>query len=322
MHFAPPKTQRRPGQKRDGKRESQRRSQRHSQRHSQLERDHMRNVHVEDAINAMLVEDGVRNAMLIQPQDYGNHDHTEMPTQQIISSLQALCPTLHMSTNYETYQGVLFSKKNYNGKKDIDLNAMGQLLDYPCYEGFDDLDRNQEHYELTIYLYFADGEKKDWISNVCPNLEKKPVMEAMAKKALAALQSPKRRHMLQYVKKEVINVQVEVRRNVPTVMVLRKLMDSSNGFFDNDELRTMEMAFYALDFETETAQRITYELFEPDNDVHRGMMIHLLIQEIHPLMSPFFPLQKHPVEKQEIDGIRKEMEQTMQFAFYYTKHQK
>ena len=104
-------------------------------------------------LNCILVNENVRPAMLVQPADYKEANHEGPKMKYIIEGIQKMFPYLIVSSQYENYQGVIISKMNYNGKKDISLVEMGKLLGYPCYQDFD-ATNNLMMTELVILYRF------------------------------------------------------------------------------------------------------------------------------------------------------------------------
>ena len=128
----------------------------------------------------------IRPAFLIQPIDYGETSHNDTKTRYILQCIKYNFPNLIHSFQYENYQGIIISKSNYNGVHDIDNTAIGQILGYPCYLEFDNLDRNNETYAITVMVKLNDGNEIDVFSNVCKDLTYLNMFEKIAQKSNAS----------------------------------------------------------------------------------------------------------------------------------------
>ena len=60
-------------------------------------------------LNCILVNENVRPAMMVQPADYKEASHIEPKTKYIIEEIKKMFPNLLVSSDYETYQGVIIS---------------------------------------------------------------------------------------------------------------------------------------------------------------------------------------------------------------------
>ena len=131
-------------------------------------------------MNVILVNENVRPAMLIQPQDYREYDETGPITSNILLKLKEKFPKLIFSGNYELYQGIIVSKKDYN-HQNISLQKMGKILGYPCYLDFNP-ESDKERYLIDIR---ADYNEKSFqlLANICFNPEIISEFEIFAKNA-------------------------------------------------------------------------------------------------------------------------------------------
>jgi hypothetical protein len=110
-------------------------------------------------MNCILVDKGIRPAMLIQPQDYGEVTWNDPHTKQILDSIQTKFPRLKQSHHYEKYQGIIVSKQNFNGKT-IDNTEMGRILGYPCYEDYETSNSEDVEYTQSLMAQLP-GEEDD-----------------------------------------------------------------------------------------------------------------------------------------------------------------
>ena len=104
-------------------------------------------------LNAILVNERVRSAMLVQPQDYKERTGTDPITLSIVNKIKRLFPELYSIDKYETYQGTIISKKPYDGDKaTISLGKMGKILGYPCFNDYETLNREEPLYDLQLVV--------------------------------------------------------------------------------------------------------------------------------------------------------------------------
>lgn len=108
---------------------------------------------IENILNAILVKEGVRPAMLIQPADYGEATGTDKKTSSIVNAIIKLFPNLVSSDDYQDYQGTIISKQSYDGT-DISLNRMGEILGYPCFSDFETLNREEPLFKLDLKVSY------------------------------------------------------------------------------------------------------------------------------------------------------------------------
>ena len=83
-------------------------------------------IGIENIINLILVNEGVRPAMLLQPQDHGEATGADPKTKKILDAMKIEFPNLIYSENYQIYQGIIISKVNYNDQT-ISLEKMGEI---------------------------------------------------------------------------------------------------------------------------------------------------------------------------------------------------
>jgi len=244
-------------------------------------------------MNVILVNEGVRNAMLIQPQDYQEEDENGPKTSEILSEITNKFPELKFTLNYRPWQGIIVSKKSYESIGRISLEKMGQILGYPCYKDFV-VKNPQESYSIRINAEY-NGKTFELFTNVCLNTSKLDKFNKMSQKAQIALN------------KNGINCTTSVSVNkIPSYnSVFEKLL--SDNEIPEDFIEFINNEFW---------NNFTYrdEGILPDfcykidysNKIHRGMVIAFLLNFKHDKLSVFYPL-KEPYN-QLIDYISDDLE--------------
>ena len=135
-------------------------------------------IGVSEYINCILVDSGVRNAMLIQSADYKERDHTDPITKSKLEAISEHFPTLIQSNlEYDT----LISKNKYTKNSVNTDEKLGEILGYPCSKDFQYTlhHRNDEiTYTMEIVVRFTDELKitdTAVITNVCKDTSMYPL---------------------------------------------------------------------------------------------------------------------------------------------------
>jgi hypothetical protein len=241
-------------------------------------------------LNAILVQEGIRPAMLVQPADYNEATEKDPKTASILKNIKKYFPELIHSSHYEVYQGTIISKIKYNGH--IDLTDMGRILGYPCYKDFK-MDRNEITYGVSIYISINNVEYQV-ISNLCKTKEKHYEFEAMTKHIRQVL--PKYTELIG----EVQSVTTKIDTIIPTQYIIHKLIHKLPiTKEDQNAIQTILFNFgFSVDF-----QFYFIDNFQYKNQVHRGILLSLLMMEKNYTLSPFFPLQKYPKQNKQVKEI-------------------
>ncbi len=250
-------------------------------------------------LNCILVNENIRPAMLVQPQDYDEATGEDPKTKSILQEIKMNFPELKQSENYETYQGIIISKTDYNGQS-ISLNDMGRVLGYPCYQDFEDLDRNKTTYGIYINIIFKNGEKIQLLANICKDETKKNIFNDLAAKAKNAFKNPKYKSLLKGF--EVENVEVVSESIIPTQELINNLIQNKN--MTKAEMDEFKNHLANSGF---TDALIDYD-FQFYNPIHQGIILGLLSNYKNQILSPFYPLQSYPGKLEEVDEITKNLE--------------
>jgi hypothetical protein len=272
-------------------------------------------IDLNNIINSILVEEGIRNALLIQPADYDESNDTNPKMTAIQEKIKSLFPNLIFSKDYNIYQGVIVSKKSYDGEE-VSLNRMGEILGYPCYKDFGNYNKNDETtYILEINIIFENGSSQQLLANVCKNKEEEGVFKDIAEKAEIALKKPEYKDILKG--NEVKNVTVYLQSEIPSKILIDKLM--GNQPLHEEEKEAVLNILYNFGFGIEL-QFYFQEKFQYDNPLHRGILLGLIIVDRNNLLSPFFPLQKYPEQDEKINELTKNLENEIIDALEKTKN--
>jgi len=274
-------------------------------------------VDLNSILNAILVQENVRNASLIQPADYNEATGHDTNMKSIQKKLKTYFPDLIFSDQYQTYQGVIVSKQSYNGQE-ISLQRMGEILGYPCVQDFNNYNNKEEvSYLIEINVVFEDGTVEQLIANGCKNIDKKSAFDAIAKKMEHALKKPQYNKMLEG--REIKQVDVFVEKTIPTKVLVEKL--STNQPLDREDKDKVINIIYNFGFSMEM-QFFFRANFEYDNPVHKGFLLGLILLERNYILSPFIPLQNYPEQDKKLQGILEKWEEEIMQLLKRTKMKK
>jgi hypothetical protein len=254
-------------------------------------------------LNCILVNENVRPAMLVQPADYKETTHKDPITNAIIEGIIKYFPNLILSTDYENYQGVIISKIDYNGKKNISSKEMGKILGYPCYEDFTTIEDDKINYTIDIYVKTTQYNQIQILANKCKDETKLEKFNTLVKKAEKAFAKKEYKEILNGV--EVKEVYVESLPNIPTQTIINKLLSNKN--LEQRELEKVQNILFNFGFSMELEFYFMI-YFQYNNPIHKGILLELLLKEKHDILSPFYPLQNYPIQSKKVNELIEQWE--------------
>ena len=244
-------------------------------------------IGIENIINLILVNEGVRPAMLLQPQDHGEATGADPKTKKILDAMKIEFPNLIYSENYQIYQGIIISKVNYNDQT-ISLEKMGEILGYPCYKDFATLDRSKITYVISLHATTSNEQKFQIIINVCKdNISK--IFEEISSKANSVFSKEEYTSLFGNIR-----FHVETSENIPPHIIIDKLIKSEKII--TADIDVIINIFYNFGFSDSICNELIKNI-QYTNPIHKGILISLLINHINDILSPFYPLQFHPENK-------------------------
>ena len=259
---------------------------------------------IENILNAILVNEGVRPAMLIQPADYvGNK------TSSIVTAIKKLFPNLVSSDDYQDYQGTIISKQSYDGT-DISLNRMGEILGYPCYSDFETLNREEPLFKLDLKVSYIDNSnmrlETPLFTNLCKDKKTVEAFKSLSTKALQALTNEEYMKILKNIKIDsIILVYVNIENIIPTQYIINKLTTKKG--LSVDEKDAITKILYNMEY---SDKLLEYD-FQYNNPIHKGILLGLLVKSKYDVLSPFYPLQNYKGKQDEVDNITIELENAL-----------
>ena len=263
----------------------------------------IKKIGIENVLNSILVNENVRPAMLVQPADYGEATGKDPETKSIVEAIKKQFPELIISEDYETYQDVIISKINYNDRKDISLEKMGEILGYPCYQDFNDINPENISYFINVNVKQKNNKIINLFTNVCKDETNIKKFENFADKVKITFDKGEYKDILDGF--EIVKVDIEVNKNIPTQLVIDHLIE--NKTLEQDEIDKIQNVLFNFGFSKETRLYFLYH-FQYTNPIHKGILLDLLLKEKNDILSPFYPLQNYIPQQREVDEITKALE--------------
>jgi len=265
----------------------------------------VKKIGIGNLLNAILVNENVRPAMLVQPIDNEETTSQDPKTKIIIETIKETFPELLLSENYIIYQGIIISKTDYNGQT-ILLGQMGEILGYPCYKDFGKIlfsESDNLQYTIDVKAVLSDGTKIQLFANMCKDTTNIEKFEKIAEKAKEAFKNPQYTNLLQDV--DIIDVEVITTVITPTSILIDKL--ANNEILKDYEINEIINILYNLGF----SEKISNYDFQYNNPIHKGILLDLLIRSKHDTLEPFYPLNEYPEQYTEVKKITVKQENAL-----------
>lgn len=264
----------------------------------------IKDIHIENILNAILVNENIRSAMLVQPIDYKERKGTDKKTLTIVNGIKKLFPNLYLTDNYQNYQGTIISKKKLLlDNQFVSLEKMGKILGYPCYKNFENFNRDNNLFALEIKVLYNNNIEIPLFANVCENKKNLKKFNLIAQKAFDVFTNEKYKHILKGI--NINKVYVNVENMIPTQSVIDKLI-INNKITEEEKEKIIEI-LYNCGFSDNLSE---YD-FQYNNKIHKGILLDILLKEKYDILSPFYPLQTYPIQQKEIETITTQLENAL-----------
>lgn len=261
----------------------------------------IKDINIENILNAILVNENIRPAMLVQPIDYNERKGTDKKTLTIVNGIKKLFPDLYLTDNYQNYQGTIISKKKLSLDNEfISLEKMGKILGYPCYKNFQNFNRDNNLFALELIVSYNNNIEIQLFANVCENNQTLNKFNLIAQKAFDIFTSGKYKNILKGI--NINKVYVNVENIIPTQSIINKLI--TNKKITEEEKDKIINILYNCGFSDNLSK---YD-FQYNNKIHKGILLDILLKEKYDTLSPFYPLQTYPIQQKEIESITIELE--------------
>lgn len=247
-------------------------------------------IGIENFINLILVSEGVRTGMLLQPQDHGEATGADPKTKTILDAMKIEFSDLIYSENYQMYQGIIISKTNYNGQN-ISLEKMGEILGYPCYKDYETLDRSKITYMLSIIAKMQNGKQFQIFANLCKN-NVSHIFEIFCKNANSVFSKEEYTKLF-----GTVTFNLEIKEIIPPQVIIDKLIN--NVPITSKDIHAITNIIFNFGFDDTVVEEIMKNI-QYINPIHKGILISLLLNNVNDLLVPFYPLQFYPEQKKII----------------------
>lgn len=244
-------------------------------------------------INCILVKNGVRNAFLIQPADYGEALSSDAKTSKILRHISRYFPELIQS---DISGETLISKVAYrsaNIRSDAD---MGKIIGYPCAEEYENVlnRKDEQSFSISIDVKLKPGYNTDNIQILvyrCRDLKTLESSRRFAEECERVLKTDPDIGLI------IDSVDVVDRNIVPVKFLINKLLRKEK--ITDEENYEIKNQIWNLGFDDHP---ITKYEFDYSNPIHNGLLVGLLSLCDNNPMEPFWPLQ-HRKEQKAVDKI-------------------
>lgn len=258
-------------------------------------------------LNLILVKEEVRPSFMIQYVDYGENNISEPITLSILNEIKKIFPEFIHSYDY---QGIIISKyyegnKNLYSLSNLKDDELGKIIGYPCYAEFEETLNNKENktiYSFTIYASLLNNQKYDILANISLDLKKYEEFENISKKSFLAF--VKNNDFLDKYNISIKEVNVNIQKWVSIDTLINKLYENTK--LDDYDYAKINNIFYNMCFSDNYYQILMN--FDENNQIHRGILIGILLTEKNDRLKPFYPLIEYPNQLKEIEIISKKIE--------------
>jgi len=256
-------------------------------------------IGITNLLNIILVKENVRPAMLIQPVNYNEYRGTDKKMTIILNAIKLHFPELYQSENYTNYQGTIISKINFNGQH-ISNERMGKILGYPSYKDFQNMDKNKDNYTIIIEVFYKNINSSveysiEIFANYCKDLSKLIKYKILSSRFEKILKNNKYKELLG--ENIITKVDYDIIKNVSTQSLIDKLIHKKE--LDNDDKYKIQNILYNFGFSTEI-QFYFQIYFDYNNDIHKGILLSILLNEKYYLLEPFTPLKRFQKQDKDI----------------------
>jgi hypothetical protein len=241
-------------------------------------------------VNAILVQNNLRPAFLVQPINYNEYTiEKREKTNQILSELLEQFPEL---LHTECSSGIIISKQSYKTEIISTSARLGEILGYPSAKDFEYIINNPDDPDATINIYIntvTESQPIHILANRCKieNIERD--------------QQYFQNIVSEFAKISEIKLIVQIDYTIPIKSLINKLLN-------NDELTskdTFEVSNYIWNIGMD---KLNEYPFDYTNPLHKGIVLTLLSYCDNDLVSPFYPLQQYPNEMNKVEETTKNWE--------------
>lgn len=241
-------------------------------------------------VNAILVQNNLRPAFLVQPINYNEYSFEKREkTDKILFELLEQFPNL---LHTECSSGVIISKQSYKTEIISTSERLGEILGYPSAKDFEYIISHPDEPDVTVNLY-------------CNNLSNPPIHILANRCKLENVDRDK--HYFENIVTEFAklstpyNLMVKLDYTISIKSLINKLLNNETL----NEKEIFEINNYIWNLSMETLNEYPFDYTNP---VHKGIVLTLLSYCENDLVSPFYPLQQYPDEMPKVYEITRKWE--------------
>jgi hypothetical protein len=240
-------------------------------------------------VNAILVQNNIRPAFLVQPINYNEYFEKREKTDYILSELLKQFPEL---LHTECNSGIIISKQSYKSEIISTSSRLGEILGYPSAKDFEYIISHTDEPDVTINLY-----TNKLFENPIHILANRCKQENVKRDTL-------------YFENIVIefsklltpyNLIIKLDYNIPIKSLINKILNNETL----NEKEIFEINNYIWNI---SMDQLNEYPFDYTNQVHKGIVLTLLSYCDNDLLNPFYPLQKYPDKMPKVYELTRKWE--------------
>ena len=235
-------------------------------------------IGLSEYINCVLVQENVRNAMMIQSANYGEYMIGHI-TQRKLKAISEHFPDLIQSP---LGGNIIISKTKYDIMSE---KKVGEILGYPSVDDLNDLQYcisiNAEFEDKSIQIYGMKCKDENYSTLI-------------AEKALQVLKMDPNL--------DIKDVKITIKKDINPESIIDKLISYES--LTDREIESIQNYLYNTGFGPDI-QMYTYEY---DNPIHIGILCTLISYYVNDPLMAFAPLHKFPNEYKKSNEIIKKLE--------------
>lgn len=262
-------------------------------------------IGITNFLNLILVNEYIKPAFLIPESICNNKSHP-----QLLSEITNAFPLLKQSIHYKIYDGVIISHNDYsdyNGSS-VSLQNIGVLLGYPFYENFNNTTNNYNTYTINVKVKLKNGVSENLFSNICHHITD-DIIESFNICVETAMDAfHKEKYITLMGETAVIDIYTEIIQNISEDTIIEKLMN--NNKLEDYDFEKIQHILIHLKF-THNFQIFFNSYFQESNNIHKGILIGLLLNSKHNLLSQNQELDNYKEKSNDIQNIVNQWEQNL-----------
>lgn len=270
-------------------------------------------IGINNFLNLILVNEDIKPAFLLSESICNEPEKSDL-----LSEITKAFPLLKQSINYAIYHGIIISHNDYNDYKESSISSQNieTLLGFPFYEKFNHTTKNYNTYTINFNVKLKNGSIENLFTNICMHITE-DIIELLN---IFAETATEMFHKEQYINLlgdfAVIELYTEIISNISPDIIIQKLLD--NIKLENDDFYKIREIFINLHF-SHNFQIFFNSYFQEKNNIHKGILIGIIVNSKHPLSTPVEELPQYKEKYNEIQNIVNEWETNLMLVITQTR---